>query len=162
MAKFWHRALQCFNATSKSLQSPTFSLNAAVSLVKSLCVYVSGLRERFDEIEELAKEASDNASYKASTQRKQKQLTQYDSTEYTSTPKPQDPSAKFRCETFFIMIDNLLHTLPTCLSAYTEVCLQFAVIADWNRFSPAQRRLQAMNLVKKCPDLAGTFPNELE
>lgn len=72
MAEFWKRVLQRFNATSKALQSPTLSLNAAVSLTKSLCDYVSGLREGFDEIEKLAKEASDKASYKPSSQRRRK------------------------------------------------------------------------------------------
>ncbi|KAH7977579.1 hypothetical protein HPB49_002645 [Dermacentor silvarum] len=160
MAEFWDRVLKRLNPISKALQSPTQSLNAAVSLMKSLCDYVSGLRERFDEIEKLAKEASDNALYKASTQRKRKQSTGYDSTEGTSTPEPQDPSAKLRCETFFVMIDNLLQALTVRLSACTEVCSQFAVITDWNCFSPAQKRLQAMDLVKKYPsDLAGPFPD---
>ncbi|KAL1474913.1 hypothetical protein MTO96_020435 [Rhipicephalus appendiculatus] len=163
MAEFWNRVLQRFNATSKALQSPTVSLNAAVSLMKSLCDYLSGLRQRFHEIEKLAKEASDNASYNISSQRKRRQSTRYDSTAGTSTPEPQDPSAKFRCETFFVMIDNLVHALTSRLNAYTEVCSQFAVITDWNCFSPAQRRLQAMDLVKKYPsDLANTFPDELE
>ncbi|KAH7937646.1 hypothetical protein HPB49_014003 [Dermacentor silvarum] len=141
IAEFWDRVLQRFNATSKALRSPTLSLNAAVSLMKSLCNYVFSLREKFDEIKKLAKEASDNASYKASAQRKRKQSTLYDGTEGTITPEPDDPSAKFRCETFFVMIDNLLHALTARLSAYTEVYSQFAVITDCNCFSPEQRRL---------------------
>ncbi|KAH9361667.1 hypothetical protein HPB48_005180 [Haemaphysalis longicornis] len=163
MAEFWDRVLQRLNATSKALQSPTLSLNAAASLIKLLCDYVYGLRERFDEIQKLEKEASDNASYKPSTQRKRKQSTRYDSTEGTSTPEPQHPSAKFGYETSFVRIDNLTHALTARLSAYTEVCSQFAVITDWNCFYPAQRRLRAMKLVKKYPsDLAGTFPVELK
>lgn len=46
MSEFWNRVLQRFNATSKALQSPKLSLNAAVRLTKSLCDCVSGLRER--------------------------------------------------------------------------------------------------------------------
>ncbi|KAH9361225.1 hypothetical protein HPB48_009697 [Haemaphysalis longicornis] len=99
MAGVWDRVLQRFNATSRELQSPTLSLNATASLMKSLCDYVSGLKEKFVKTEKLAKEAPDNASYKASTQRKREQSTRYDSTEGRSTPEPQDPSAKFRSET---------------------------------------------------------------
>uniref|UniRef100_L7LYE3 HAT C-terminal dimerisation domain-containing protein n=1 Tax=Rhipicephalus pulchellus TaxID=72859 RepID=L7LYE3_RHIPC len=45
----------------------------------------------------------------------------------------------------------------------TPRCAHSLLLLQTNSFSPAQRHLQAMDLVKKYPfDLANTFPDELE
>ena len=63
MADFWNVVLTRYNDTSMKLQSTTCDLKLAIDLLESLHTFTNDLRERFDEFEIRAIDASGNAEY---------------------------------------------------------------------------------------------------
>ena len=69
MTVIWHTILECFNATSLSLQKVEIDLLSVVKLYDSLISYLLQLRDRFDETDETAKLYVEIKEYKEVTQR---------------------------------------------------------------------------------------------
>ena len=74
MLIIWQKILNRVNATSKSLQKIENNLTVAVDLYNSLIEFIKDLRDKFDEIENKAKEISETTTYKESRIKKHKKF----------------------------------------------------------------------------------------
>lgn len=59
----WTPILKRFNITSKTLQTVNTDLSTVVTLYDSLVLYIKGFRNKFDQIEQSAKQITNETQY---------------------------------------------------------------------------------------------------
>ena len=65
MCKLWRDILQCFNCSTKLLQSPTIELTPAIALLKSLDKFLDECQEKFDYYKQQVRDHCGSSTYKS-------------------------------------------------------------------------------------------------
>lgn len=66
--------LKRFNITSKTLQTVNIDLSTVITLYDSLVLYLKEFRHKFDQIEQIAKQITDETQYSSELSRRKKQF----------------------------------------------------------------------------------------
>ena len=107
MSIIWQKILNRVNATSKSLQKIENNLTVAVDLYNSLIEFIKDLKDKFDEIENKAKEISETTTYKENRIKKHKKF--HD--EGQSEEILFNAKKNFVVNTFYVICDTLVQQL---------------------------------------------------
>ena len=83
MSDIWSVVLSRYNETSIKLQSSSCDLKLATDLLESLHTFTDDLRNRFDEFEDRAKQASGSTNYLSVLARPRKRSRQFDEAQST-------------------------------------------------------------------------------
>jgi hypothetical protein len=168
MADFWNVVLTRYNDTSMKLQSTTCDLKLAIDLLEleSLHTFTNDLRERFDEFEIRAIDASGNAEYLSVVSRSRKRNRRLDDHDCTGSGDHEvrlTGRDKFRVETFLVVIDQLQSSLRKRVDAYIHARDVFVVISDFNELDSNEIRSCSLKMAQTYPsDLqANEFANEM-
>ena len=95
----------------------------SVTQLKSLEIFVSSRRGRFDEFERDGAQHSDTTEYAQQNQRIRRSNVRLNPLDYGHTPGVQlSPRDRFRAESFLPVIDMLSSALSTRVSEYKDVC----------------------------------------
>jgi hypothetical protein len=123
---------------SYRLQSSTCDLKLAIDLLQSLYMFTDDLRNRFDDIEQMAINISGTSEYLSVTARHRKRTRRFDDGQAADTVL--QGKDKFRIQTFTVIIDQLVCSLKRRIDAYTEVREVFKVVTDFNEIDADQNR----------------------
>jgi len=74
MIMMWAPILKRFNITSKTLQTVNTDLSTVVTLYDSLVLYIKEFRNKFDQIEQSAKQITDETQYSSELSRRKKKF----------------------------------------------------------------------------------------
>ena len=162
LTELWSTIMERFNLTSKALQSATLALNNAVNMLHSLKTYVEGLRNKFEEFEEMGGKLTANEEYRDANIRKRQRsvkIKRYDGSAEDAQLSPRD---KFITEVFLPIVDNLVAALEKRLDAYKTVCSLFGFMENMKDMSPGELRAASEHLVKTySSDLESTLCEEI-
>lgn len=175
---FWNDVLMRLNKTNKMLQKTTLTLSVAVKMLKSLTLYISEKRNKFDWYEKRANEIAPNSVYKDINKRIKKRSTRLTYFDNTDTPDPDvilEGSEKFKIETFLPVIDTLLNNLTKRSKAYENIFEIFGfleILTDVNEqtltnscthfASIYNKDVNETELISECFHLRAYLKNELK
>jgi len=169
MATMWNTILSRFNSCSKAIQAADADLKKIVDLLASLESYLESLRnnpQRFEELEQDAKDSCGNTSYQV--QRERKRNTRFDDnpipnrTRSTEGQEVQSAREKFICETFYVVLDQLSVALKERKAVYDTSLIKFGVIVNLCSLSDASLKEEATKLICAYPqDLGSSFTEEI-
>jgi hypothetical protein len=161
MVVIWHEILDRFNATSLSLQQVEIDLLSVVKLYESLRIFVSQMRDRFDEIEEKAKSMVIYDEYREIGKRKKRRRRFFDEEDTGTSDIQLLPRDKFRVDTFITILDSLDVELNKRLSSYTYLHGLFGFLTEFESLSLHDLRRRAENLVEcYSDDIEASFVEE--
>ncbi|KAG7155011.1 hypothetical protein Hamer_G015608 [Homarus americanus] len=105
MAKTWDRILIQFNKVSRTLQKEGVDLLTATSLLESLEEFTEKLCEKFDKIEDDAKNTMPciNQHYQYEEKRQRKRKRYFDESKSPDEEFTESPGRMFRMQTFTLI-----------------------------------------------------------
>lgn len=161
MSDIWSAVLSRYNETSIKLQSSTCDLKLAIDLLESLHTFTDDLRNRFDEFEARAKQASGRTEYMSVVARSRKRSRRFD--EAQGTAVVLQGKDKFRVDTFLVIVNQLQTALRGRIDAYADVRKVFQVITEFNELGNGEIRELALCMAETYhTDLqSSTFPDEM-
>ena len=118
LSEFWNRFLYRYNVTSIKLQSSTCDLKLAIDLLESLYMFTDDLRNRFDDIEQMAIDISGTSEYVSVTALRRKRTRHVDDGQAADTVL--QGKNEIRIETFTVIINQLVWSLERRFDAYTS------------------------------------------
>lgn len=121
MIMMWAPILKRFNITSKTLQTVNTDLSTVVTLYDSLVLYIKEFRNKFDHIEQSAKQITDETQYSSELSRRKKKIF-FDE---ENTEEILQGSYKMKTQTFFVIIDTIISDLTKRKIAYDKMYNQF-------------------------------------
>jgi hypothetical protein len=161
MSQIWSAVLSRYNDTSIKLQSSTCDLKLGTDLLESLHAFTDDLRNRYDEFEDRAKQASGITDYMSVVARPRKRSRRFD--EAPETAVVLQGKDKFRVETFLVIVNQLQTALRKRIDAYADVRKVFQVVTDFSKLNNDQIREMALRMAETYhTDLQSTtFPDEM-
>jgi len=113
--------LKRFNITSKTLQTVNIDLSTVITLYDSLVLYLKEFRYKFDQIEQSAKQITDETQYSSELSRRKKNIF-FDE---KNTEEILQGSHNMKTQTFFVIIDTMISDLTKRKIAYDKIYNQF-------------------------------------
>jgi hypothetical protein len=161
MSDIWSVVLSRYNETSIKLQSSSCDLKLATDLLESLHTFTDDLRNRFDEFEDRAKQASGSTNYLSVVARPRKRSRRFD--EAQGTDVVLQGKDKFRVETFLVIVNQLQTALRNRIDAYADIRKMFQVVTEFRNLENKQIRELAIRMAETYhTDLqSSTFPDEM-
>lgn len=161
MSDIWSAVLSRYDERSIKLQSSTCDLKLAIDLLESLHTFTDDLRNRFDEFEARAKQASGRTEYMSCVARSRKRSRRFD--EAQGTAVVLQGKDKFRVDTFLVIVNQLQTALRGRIDAYGDVRKVFQVITEFNELGNGEIRELALCMAETYhTDLqSSTFPDEM-
>ncbi|XP_046608527.1 zinc finger MYM-type protein 1-like [Neodiprion virginianus] len=153
MAVTWSDILERFEKTNKSLQRVNIDLTTLVQLYDALQAFVVGLRDRFDDYEEKAKELSQCNEYAHENQRRRRRTARFD--EVSGNEAILDGKQNMRIKTFLVILDRLSSELEKRSLAYKNVNARFGFLSRLPSLTDAE-------IITQCEDLRTTYSTDLD
>ena len=154
LALFWNRVLSRYNEVSKAVQKQDVNLSVVVSLLQSLHLFTSELRDEFSGFELKAKAIATDANYADTTCRKRKRSILITHFEGAAPDTVLTGREKFRLDTYVPVVDSLCQALSGRLSAYETIHGLFSFLMEL----PA---LDAVSIESSCKKLASIYSTDV-
>lgn len=154
---FWNCVLNRYNDVSKTVQKQDVDLSVVISLLQSLQLFTTELRDKFIDFEAKAKHIAKQADYAdtTSSSRKRKRSIRITCFEGAAPDTVLIGSSKFKVETYLPVIDSLSQALSHRLSAYETIHGLFS-------FLLALPELDSPSIENSCKLLASVYSIDLD
>lgn len=164
MAVIWNRILERFQAISEALQSYNINIGTVINLYDSLANFLTSIRSdvEFSQMEDEAKKLSHCQEYKAAGSRQRKFAKLFhDDPPGNDSIENQNPSGKFKVQTYYAILDILVNELRRRRAAYEDFYHKFEVFSRFHEMSSTDIINCANRLIDSCPEIDTEFPDEL-
>jgi len=135
MCELWNDILQCFNSSSKLLQSNTMELTPATGVLKSLDKFLEECRGKFDYYEQQAGDRCGSSTYKSEGQRVPKRKSYLSDGDARDAVEGMPSQQRFKVNAFYVIIDQLKSALEKRIEAYSLVLQIVRVLTKYESMS---------------------------